>query len=259
MKSFKQYLKEAQAPFNTRSMIFVNYESPALILSSTMIDRIFGQTKVDAWHVTDLDGLKGLKRVEGKKSSISVLTDIEPGRVKIFTKGVETGGGYCVSLEGSLLVSADFDIYSERLEGGRRAIAIESDDYPNLYKDMIKMQDKMWNKYGEKGKLDAGQDFNKLGNSLTQKQKGQFVKEWIDNCESILTKNKKAQEELRKFGRSDWSTYNESVINQIKIKRIYVINDNKLERFGKSYELAKKEFKDVLEVTSKRMGEIVKK
>jgi len=64
---------------------------------------------------------------------------------------------------------------------------------------------------------------------------------------------------LRKFGRSDWSTYNESVINQIKIKRIYVINDNKLERFGKSYELAKKEFKDVLEVTSKRMGEIIKK
>ena len=52
---------------------------------------------------------------------------------KIFTKGVETGGGYCVSLEGSLLVSADFDIYSERLEGGRRAIAIGSEDYPNLY------------------------------------------------------------------------------------------------------------------------------
>ena len=259
MITFKQYVKEAQAPFITRSMIFVNYESPALILSSTMIDRIFGQTKVDAWHVTDLDGLKGLKRIEGKKSSISVLTDIEPGRVKIFTKGVETGGGYCVSLEGSLLVSADFDIYSERLEGGRRAIAIESDDYPNLYKDMIKMQDKMWNKYGEKGKLDAGQDFNKLGNSLTQKQKGQFVKEWIDNCESILTKNKKAQEELRKFGRSDWSTYNESVVNQIKIKRIYVINDDKFEKFGKGFQLAKGMFKDVLEVTSDRMGEIITK
>ena len=258
MIRFKQYLKEAQAPFNTRSMIFVNYESPALILSSTMIDRIFGQTKVDAWHVTDLDGLKGLKRIEGKKSSISVLTDIEPGRVKIFTKGVETGGGYCVSLEGSLLVSADFDIYSERLEGGRRAIAIESETYPNLYKDMIKMQDKMWNKYGEKGKLDAGQDFNKLGNSLDQKQKGQFIKEWIDNCEAILKKNKKAQEELRKIGRHELSTYNESVVNQIKIKRVYVINDNKLERFGTRYKLAKEMFKDVLEVTSKRMGEIIK-
>ena len=92
MITFKQYVKEAQAPFNTRSMIFVNYESPALILSSTMIDRIFGQTKVDAWHVTDLDGLKGLKRIEGKKSSISVLTDIESGRVRIFTKELKLVG-----------------------------------------------------------------------------------------------------------------------------------------------------------------------
>ena len=258
MITFKQYVKEAQAPFNTRSMIFVNYESPALILSSTMIDRIFGQTKVDAWHVTDLDGLKGLKRIEGKKSSISVLTEIEPGRVKIFTMGVETGGGYCVSLEGNLLLSADFDVYSERLESGRRAITVSKESFPSLYKDMTKMQDKMWNKYGEKGKLDAGQDFNKLGNSLDQKQKGQFIKEWIDNCEAILKKNKKAQEELRKIGRHELSTYNESVVNQIKIKRVYVINDNKIEKFGMRYELAKKMFKDVLEVTSKRMGEIIK-
>jgi len=246
MKTFRAHISEAQALFNTRSMIFVNYETPALILSPTMIDRIFGQKRVDAWHVTDLDGLKGLKRIEGKKSSISVLTEIEPGRVRIFTMGVETGGGYCVSLEGNLLLSADFDVYSERLESGRRAITV------------IKMQDKMWNKYGEKGKLDAGQDFNKLGNSLDQKQKGQFIKEWIDNCEAILKKNKKAQEELRKIGRHELSTYNESVVNQIKIKRVYVINDNKLERFGTRYKLAKEMFKDVLEVTSKRMGEIIK-
>ena len=258
MKTFRAHISEAQALFNTRSMIFVNYETPALILSPTMIDRIFGQKRVDAWHVTDLDGLKGLKRIEGKKSSISVLTEIEPGRVKIFTMGVETGGGYCVSLEGNLLLSADFDVYSERLESGRRAITVSKESFPSLYKDMTMMQDKMWNKYGEKGKLDAGQDFNKLGNSLDQKQKGQFIKEWIDNCEAILKKNKKAQEELRKIGRHELSTYNESVVNQIKIKRVYVINDNKLERFGTRYKLAKEMFKDVLEVTSKRMGEIIK-
>ena len=75
---------------------------------------------------------------------------------------------------------------------------------------------------------------------------------------AILKKNKKAQEELRKIGRHELSTYNESVVNQIKIKRVYVINDNKIEKFGMRYELAKKMFKDVLEVTSKRMGEIIK-
>ena len=258
MKSFKQFT-EAQTTHDTKGFIFSNFDSPALILSPTMIDRVFGQTRVDAWHVTDFSGLKGLKRIEGKKASISVLTEIEPGRVKIFTKGVETGGGYCINLEGSLLVSSTMDVYSSRLEAGRRGVAIGSDDYPSLNKDLIKMQDKMWSKYADQNEKKNDSNFKKLGRTLSQKEKGQFVKEWIDNCESILKKNKKAQDELRTVGRATWSTYNESVVNQIKIKRIYVINDDKFEKFGRNYQLAKGMFTDVLEVTSERMGEIITK
>ena len=257
MIRFKHYLTEEM--WNTKGFIFDNFDSPALILSPTMIDRVFGQTRIDGWHVTDFNGLKGLKRIEGKKASISVLTEIESGRVKIFAKGVETGGGYCVSLKGSLLVSSTIDVYSTRLEAGRRGIAVGSDDYPSLNKDLLKMQKKMWNKYGDQMTKMHDSNWKKLGRWLSQKQKGEFVKEWIDNCESILKKNKKAQEELRKFGRAKWSTYNESVVNQIKIKRIYVINDNKFEKFSTRYQLAIGMFKDVLEVTSDRMGEIITK
>ena len=257
MITFKHYLTEEM--WETKGFIFSNFDSPALILSPTMIDRVFGNTRIDGWHVTDFNGLKGLKRIEGKKASISVLTEIEPGRVKIFTKGVETGGGYCINLEGSLLVSSTMDVYSSRLEAGRRGIAIGSDDYPSLNKDLLKMQNKIWDKYGDRGGKRDDANFKTLGRTLSQKEKAGFVKEWIDNCESILKKNKKAQEELRKFGRAKWSTYNESVVNQIKIKRIYVINDDKFEKFGKGFQLAKGMFKDVLEVTSDRMGEIVKK
>ena len=149
MITFKHYLTEEM--WETKGFIFSNFDSPALILSPTMIDRVFGNTRIDGWHVTDFNGLKGLKRIEGKKASISVLTEIEPGRIKIFTMGVETGGGYCVSLEESLLVSSTIDVYSTRLEAGRRGIAVGSDDYPSLNKDLLKMQNKMWDKYGDRG------------------------------------------------------------------------------------------------------------
>ena len=117
----------------------------------------------------------------------------------------------------------------------------------------------MWLKYADRSEEMNDLNFKKLGRTLSQKEKGQFVKEWIDNCESILKKNKKAQDELRTVGRATWSTYNESVVNQIKIKRIYVINDDKFEKFGRNYQLAKGMFTDVLEVTSERMGEIITK
>ena len=54
-----------------------------------------------------------------------------------------------------------------------------------------------------------------------------FIKEWIDNCENIIKKNKTAQQELRKQGRSaEWdAAYNEKIINQISIKNVYVSKD----------------------------------
>ena len=61
------------------------------------------------------------------------------------------------------------------------------------------------------------------------------------------------------MGRHKFSTYNESVVNQIKIKTIYVINNNTIEKFGSQYQAARKLFKNVLEVTSNRMGEIISK
>ena len=257
-------MNEAQGMFNTRGMIFVNYEYPALILSSTALERAFGQLeRIIAWHVTDVNGLKGIKRIQGKRGSISVFTELEAGKTRLLTKGVETEGGFCIKLEGSLLLAAEMDVYSERLEGGRRAIAVRDDDFPSLYNDMKKMQFEMFKKYSTHSVSNdarkAALDFNTLGNTLDNKQKGDFIKEWIDNCEAILKKNKTAQKELRKFGRVNFSTYNESVVNQIKIIKVYVINDSPFEKFGSGYLLAKGMFKDVLEVTSSYMEEIIRK
>ena len=52
MIGFKDFITEEM--WNTKGYIFDNFDSPALILSPTMIDRVFGNTKINGWHVTDL-------------------------------------------------------------------------------------------------------------------------------------------------------------------------------------------------------------
>ena len=243
MKSFRGYLEEAQAGFNTKDMIFTNADTPALILSPTALERAFGGLeRIKAWHVTDLTGLKGLKRLQGKKSSISVMTEVEPSSLNAFN-GVETGGGFLVELEGTELVSMDQDVWSERLEGGRRGISVTKDMFPHMYRHLEFMVKKMYEKFSNKpypkNSRQGGFVLNQLAKELSQKEKGQFIKEYIDNCEDILKKNKRAQGELRKYGRarllqgSPGVLYNESIVNQISIKNVYVIME-KWEEFGRT-------------------------
>ena len=233
MKSFNGYLKEAQAGFNTKDMIFTNADTPALILSTTALERAFGGlARIKGWHVTDLTGFKGLKKLQGKKSSISVMTEIEPSDHQPFD-GIETEGGFVVELEGTELISSGQDAWSERLEGGRRGISVTKELFPNMYRHLEFMVKKIYEKYSKepysRDSRKAGIAFNKLGQTLSQKEKGQFIKEYIDNCETILTKNKRARDELRKYGRAmnvslnKKHFYNESVVNQISIKNVYAV------------------------------------
>ena len=273
MRTFKSFIFEAQAMFNSKDMIFTNAETPALILSSTALERVFGKLKrIKAWHVTDIDGLKGLNKIQGKKSSISVMTEIEPKDHQPFV-GIETGCGIVIELEGTELLSHDKDAWSERLEGGRRAIHIGKGDFPSMFRHMELMVKKMHEKYHKimikksdyeesvyatyvwpkhevpRDSKERALAFNGLGQSLSQKEKGQFIKEYIDNCESILKKNKMGQKELRKYGRAKIKGegqhyYNESVVNQISIKNVYIVKEL---NNGPELEIAKDIWKNVQE------------
>ena len=140
-------------------------------------------------------------------------------------------GGFVVELEGIELLSADKDVFTTRLESGRRGIRISKENFPSMFRHMVFVVKNMYEKYSKKpqskNSTQAAMELNGLGQTLSQKEKGQFIKEYIDNCEDILMKNKTAQQELRKYGRSkdrdSSSGYNESVINQISIKNVYVM------------------------------------
>ena len=287
MKTFRGFISEAQAMFNTKDMIFTNAETPALILSSTALERVFGKlARIKAWHITDKIGLAGLIKIQGKKSSISVMTEIEPTDPTPFA-GVETQGGIVVELEGTELLSHDKDAWSERLEGGRRAIHIGKDDFPSMFRHMELMVKKMHEKYHNimikksdyeesvyatyvfpkhevpRDSKERALAFNGLGQSLSQKEKGQFIKEYIDNCESILKKNKMGQKELRKYGRAKIKGegqhyYNESVVNQISIKNVYVVKEDPISR-GEDLDIIKDDWKDAIVKSQKDIISLMNK
>ena len=258
MKTFKKFLIEdmSRDRFDTKSYIFNNYETPALILSPSALKRVFCElNKIIAWHVTEEYDIDKLVKLQGKKSSISALTEINPSMSNPF-KGMDTDGGVVVEVEGVELLAAREDAWSELLDGGRRGVTIDPKYFPNLYKDMKVMLDQIAEKYGKiiskyddfedtiwwywtlshEGKFsnmsnsESEQALEDIGNELTQKDKSKFVKEYIDNCEELLKQNKKGQEDLRKYGRAKskkkgGSDYNEIVLNQIKIKNIYLVKE----------------------------------
>jgi len=254
MISFKQYISEgSRGEYTTKSYIFDKYLYPALILSPTALERVFGNlNKIIAWHVTEQYHIGELVKLQGKKSSISALTEINPSKSKPF-EGMETDGGVVVEVEGLELLAAREDAWSELLDGGRRGVNIDPKYFPNLYKDMKVMLDQIADKYGKivskyedaegdtwfelyGGKFsnmsnyEGEEAFAGIGEDLTQKDKSNFVKEYIDKCEEILKKNKKGQEDLRQYGRAkskkkDGSDYNEIVINKIKIKNVYLVKE----------------------------------
>ena len=254
MISFKQYISEgSRGEHTTKSYIFDKYLYPALILSPTALERVFGNlNKIIAWHVTEQYVFDTLVKLQGKKSSISALTEINPSKSKPF-EGMETDGGVVVEVEGVELLAAREDAWSELLESGRRGVNIDPKFFPNLYKDMRVMLDQIAEKYGKivskyenaegdtwfeihGGKFsnmsnhESEQALEGIGEDLTQKDKSNFVKEYIDKCEEILKKNKKGQEDLRQYGRAkskkkDGSDYNEIVINQIKINNVYLVKE----------------------------------
>ena len=257
MKRFKEFISEgSRGEYTTKTYIFDKYVYPALILSSTALERVFGKlNKIIAWHVTEQYVFDTLVKLQGKKSSISALTEINPSKSKPF-EGMETDGGVVVEVEGVELLAAREDAWTELLDGGRRGVNIDPKFFPNLYKDMRVMLRQISEKYGKiiskyddfentswwfwveshKGKFSAmtntesQEAFEDIGDYLSQKDKGKFVKEYIDNCEQVLKKNKKGQEDLRQYGRAkskkkDGSDYNEIVINQIKIKNVYLVKN----------------------------------
>ena len=128
MKSFKRYLTEF-ASYSTSDLVFMNNgqgsaSSGLMIpLSGPMFKRIWPDTiRTTVFHVLDAEDIYALKKLEGKKKSISAFFSM---MAKQFEGGIAGGGGVVAELEADILVSAKDDIMSKVDKKGRRWVALD--------------------------------------------------------------------------------------------------------------------------------------
>ena len=124
MKTFKQFIKE-RAPAWTESLSTLLFDLPRdglvdlkIPLSPAIFKRIWPESvRSKVFHLTDFDGVHKLKKMQGKKKSISAFYNMSDYMIQ---SGIRTEGGYVVELEGNVLAAAPDDISSQPDNTGRR-------------------------------------------------------------------------------------------------------------------------------------------
>ena len=127
MIRFKQYLREytQQSPSDLVFDVHTGDSSSLKIpISTTMFKRIWPDTiRATVFHTTSLEGLEGIKKLEGGKKSISAFFSMF---ARYMETGVASGGDIhvVVEMDADVLVSARDDIWRQVDKTGRRWVEL---------------------------------------------------------------------------------------------------------------------------------------
>ena len=246
MKTFKGYLNEfviqstSDYVFDTMSNSISDIKIP---ISGPMFKRIWPDTiRATVFHSTDAEHLAGLKKLEGKKKSISAFFSMMSTQME---GGIATDGGVVVEMEADVLISAKDDIMSAVDKGGRRWVEMSwfenaqgrgnpagfdkvEKDLNTLIKDLVK-------KYvpKEQGQpLEIWSDMKrqlKAGTPAGAKKISLVIKDYFDGVEKVIKKNKKVFETIfygyAKSKRQTDNAWDEQIVNNIKIKKVHILSD----------------------------------
>ena len=246
MKTFKGYLTEfviqstSDYVFDTLSNSISDIKIP---ISGPMFKRIWPDTiRATVFHSTDADHLAGLKKLEGKKKSISAFFSMMANQME---GGIATDGGIVIEMEADVLISAKDDIMSAVDKGGRRWVEMSwfenaqgrgnpagfdkvEKDLNTLIKDLVK-------KYvpKEQGQpLEIWSDMKshlKAGREGGGKRLSLAIKDYFDGVEKVIKKNKKVFETIfygyAKSKRQTDNAWDEQIVNNIKIKKVHILSD----------------------------------
>lgn len=207
-----------------------------------------------AYHVTNILNVKNINDLQNTKRSISVFNKVN--KVGILSAGVEAGGGIVFEVNGNVLIKSPADLYTEVDDRGRRWVSLEriksqlySSKHVKTFIGYIKriqtdfdlirddLEDEMMEAFRARRHEEKGH--KKLMGTLVRKMFKQldthfnkFKKEYLE----IFT-------EMALVDFKDKMDYDESVVNHIKVKNIFIITNNLEDWQIKEYETAvRKEF-----------------
>jgi len=266
MKTFKGYLKNSQAqllpeaaPKWTESLSTMLFDLPRaglkdvlIPISPAILKRIWPKPpRTTVFHLTDYEGIKKLKKLQGSKKSISSFFNIT---ARAIDDGVATEGGYAVELIGDILAAAPDDLSTQPDKTGRRWITLSTllnpIDFSHLgngigggktlkgmENDINEMMIEIIMQYADDPEFMP--DTNKSWIALRQEYLNEkkilslIIKDYIDGMEKIMKKySAKLKSVLLDYVKiraskpdpdsGDVPEWDEIVVNNIKIVKIHV-------------------------------------
>ena len=260
MITFKQFIKEAPhyKPAWTESLSTMLFDLPReglkdakIPLSPAIFKRVWPKSiRSKAFHLTDLIGVQRLKKMQGKKKSISAFYNMTDYMIQ---SGIRTEGGYVVELEGDVLAAAPDDISSQPDKTGRRWLTFSTlmnkstasdpglggaSKLKKMEKDLQDLLVEILGKNG-KGPYRAGDTnviakaWSYLGKSVGGKEKSIIIKDYIDGMEKIMKKySRPLKSVFTDYTKKrtldpdpdsgDTAMWDELVVNNFKIQKIHV-------------------------------------
>ena len=250
MKTFKGYLNE-RAGSSLSDLLFMpfvkSYDRLLIPISSSMYKRIWPDNiRATVFHTTDVEGVKKIAKLQGKKTQISAFFAMQSRYMEI---GVATQGGVHAVLEmdADILLSAKGDIMSYVDKGGRRWTTIadlqETSRYTNFGKvnrDIEKMFSALVPKYLTRGEFQdystIFQIWHQAKRKVDSKTMSLIIRDYMDGMEKVIKNNldtfSSVMRSYVKKRQSDYS-WDEQTVDNIKVKKAHLFR-LKLDKDGEN-------------------------
>jgi hypothetical protein len=217
-------------------------------ISGPMFKRIWPDTiRATVFHVLNAEYIYDLKKLEGKKKSISAFFSMMARNLE---SGVAAGGGVVAELEADVLISARDDIMSEVDKAGRRWVEMmwfanqtRGGTGPKFAKVERELNDLIrglvikhlgpimgQTEVRKAFEYDLWADMKKhlsAGKTGGGKRLSLVIKDYFDGVERIIKSNKEVMGDIfysyARSKRQTDNTWDEQIVNNIKIKKLHYL------------------------------------